>query len=178
MSDTEDIYHTVFCEMSDFQFGVYEKIRKAEDESEKNKRKNEGRNKGKANDDVLTMPSTYRIFSRACNFAFPDEIGRPRPDKIEVLDSYQDEIDMELLQMKNDKEFDDDRVEDDDDDQNEGITEGLVRRKTEKNKQLDIANGNYQSRIIESMEKLRTTEYLSPSGLNFFLKKFFKSKIY
>jgi hypothetical protein len=173
MSDTEDIFHIVTCEMSDFQFGVYEKIRKAEDESEKNKRKNEGRNKGK--EDVLTIPSTYRIFSRACcNFAFPDEIGRPRPDKLEIVDAEQNEEDMMLLQMKNDKEFDDDRVEDDDDDQNENIHEGLLRRKLDKNKQLDVANDNYQKRINESMEKLRTTDYLSLTGLETLSPKFLK----
>jgi hypothetical protein len=175
MSSTENIYHVVLCEMSDYQFGVYEKIRQAEDESEKKKRRNEGRHKGNAADDLSTIPSTYRIFSRACcNFAFPDEIGRPRPDKLEVLDPEQDEEDMVLLQMKNDKEFDDDRVDDDDDDQNEGITEGLVRRKMEKNKQLDIANNNYQNRIMESMEKLRTTEYLSSSNLATLSPKFSK----
>ena len=43
--------------MSNFQFGVYEKIRKAEEDSEKNKRKNGARNKGKSNEDVLTIPS-------------------------------------------------------------------------------------------------------------------------
>lgn len=173
MSSTDDIYHVVPCEMSDFQFGVYEKIRKAEDESEKNKRKNEGRNKGKANEDLSTIPSTYRIFSRACcNFAFPDEVGRPRPDKIEVPE--QDTDDMEILQMKNYNEFDDDRVEDDDDDQNEGITEGLIRRKMDKNNELDVANSNYQKRIIESMEKLRTTDYLTSSGLATFSPKFRK----
>ena len=175
MSDTGKIYHIVLCEMSDFQFGVYEKIRKAEDESEKNKRKNGLMNKGKNGEDILNIPSTYRIFSRACcNFAFPDEIGRPRPDKLEKGDDEQDDDDMELLQMKNDKEFDDDREEDDDDDQNEGNIEGLVRRKMVKNKQFDLSNENYHNRIIESMNKLRNKEYLTSSGLSIFSPKFSK----
>jgi Type III restriction enzyme, res subunit len=175
MSDTGNIYHIVLCEMSDFQFGVYEKIRKAEDESEKNKRKNAGLNKGKKDEDILTIPSTYRIFSRACcNFAFPDEIGRPRPDKLEIGDEQQDEQDMELLQMKNDKEFDDDREDDDDDDQNEDNVEGLVRRKMMKGKQLDVSSDHYQKRIIDSMEKLRSVEYLSSSGLSTLSPKFSK----
>ena len=175
MSDTGNIYHVILCEMSDFQFGVYEKIRKAEDESEKNKRKNTALNKGKNGEDVLTIPSTYRIFSRACcNFAFPDEIGRPRPDKLEKGDDEQDDDDMELLQMKNDKEFDDDREDDDDDDQNENNVEGLVRRKMIKNKQFDVTQEHYQDRIVESMKKLRDNEYLTITGLAVFSPKFSK----
>lgn len=165
MSENENIYHIVSCEMSDFQFGVYEQIRKKEDESEKKSRKNKGRNKGNDSDDTQSMPSTYRIFSRACcNFSFPDEIERPRPDKLDIGDD-QNEDEMILIQMKNDREFDDDRAEDDDDDQNESTDEGLIRRKLEKNKQLDVSNENYQDRIIGSMEKLRKTEYLTSTGL-------------
>lgn len=71
-------YHIVKSEMSDYQFSAYEKIRKEESDAEikKNKQK---RMKGK-DGDMYQMSSSYRIFSRAaCNFAFPDPPGRPRP---------------------------------------------------------------------------------------------------
>jgi hypothetical protein len=70
-------YHIVKSEMSDYQFSVYEKIRKEESDAEikKNKQK-----RMKGNDDMFQVSSSYRIFSRAaCNFAFPDPPGRPRP---------------------------------------------------------------------------------------------------
>lgn len=70
-------YHIVKSEMSEYQFSVYEKIRKEESDAEikKNKQK-----RMKGNDDMFQVSSSYRIFSRAaCNFAFPDPPGRPRP---------------------------------------------------------------------------------------------------
>ena len=70
-------YHIVKSEMSDYQFSVYEKIRKEESDAEikKNKQK-----RMKGNDDMFQVSSSYRIFSRAaCTFAFPDPPGRPRP---------------------------------------------------------------------------------------------------
>ena len=170
MSESGNIFHIIKCEMSDYQFGVYEKIRKAEDDNEKSKRKNK-QQKGKNGEELFTIPSTYRIFSRACcNFAFPDEIPRPKPDNIQG----DNDEDAELIQMKNDKEFDDDREDDDDDDQNEGHSEGQFRRKIAKTKQLAVSNTNYQTRISEAMEKLNSTNYLSTSELLKYSPKFSK----
>jgi len=76
-----DTYHIIICEMSDFQFGVYSKIRKQERDQEKQMKKNAKKAKGV--DDLYDVSSTYRIFSRACcNFAFPDEQPRPLPDRV------------------------------------------------------------------------------------------------
>ena len=76
-----ETYHTVMCEMSDFQFGVYEKIRKQERDQEKQMKKN--KKKAKDVGEIYDIASTYRIFSRACcNFAFPNEQPRPLPDRV------------------------------------------------------------------------------------------------
>lgn len=124
MSETDNIFHVVKCEMSDYQFGVYEEIRKAEDDNEKSKRKKK-QSKGKNGEELFTIPSTYRIFSRACcNFAFPDEVPRPKPDSIEA----DNDEDVELIRMKNDKEFDDDREDDDDDDQKKVAKDNFVEK--------------------------------------------------
>jgi len=75
-------FHIVKTEMSDYQFGLYEKVRKEEAEQEKNSRKNALKNKG--DDELYKFSSTYRIFSRAlCNFAFPPDVERPMPSKKE-----------------------------------------------------------------------------------------------
>ena len=81
-----NIYHIEKIEMSDHQFAEYVKIRKIEIEEEKKsktqKQKQARSEQAGQNDDVFTMSSTYRIFSRACcNFAFPNGLNRPLPDK-------------------------------------------------------------------------------------------------
>jgi hypothetical protein len=80
------IYHIEKIEMSDHQFSEYVKIRKIEIDEEKKSKKNKQKQaraeEAGKNDDVFTMSSTYRIFSRACcNFAFPTGLNRPLPDK-------------------------------------------------------------------------------------------------
>ena len=86
-------YHIEYIEMSDYQFSIYEKIRKEEAESEKLKRKNK-KKEAQGEQNLFEIPSTYRIFSRAaCNFAFPTPPGRPMPDKNNSNDSEVNEID-------------------------------------------------------------------------------------
>jgi chemotaxis protein histidine kinase CheA len=109
-----ETYHTVVCEMSDFQFGVYEKIRKQERDQEKQMKKN----KKKVQDvgELYEIASTYRIFSRACcNFAFPDEQPRPLPDRI--MDAKTSEDDYNALtheeRKKTDEYIDDAELADD-----------------------------------------------------------------
>lgn len=69
--------HVVSCEMSEYQFTLYEKIRK--DEADKEKRMRLRKKKAKP-EDLSSLASSYRIFSRSCcNFAFPDPPGRPVP---------------------------------------------------------------------------------------------------
>jgi len=64
--------------MSNYQFGLYEKIRKVEADIERNAKKQ--RRKQQNEENVYNISSTYRIFSRAaCNFVFPESIERPVP---------------------------------------------------------------------------------------------------
>ena len=68
--------------MSDYQFENYSKIRKDERDKEKRSKKNAKRAKPAAGEDIYTISSTYRIFSRACcNFVFPKPPGRPMPER-------------------------------------------------------------------------------------------------
>ena len=79
-TDNGDNYHVVYNEMSDHQFGIYTKIRKEEADREKAAKKQ--RRKQQNKEELFSISSTYRIFSRAaCNFVFPDEIERPIPTK-------------------------------------------------------------------------------------------------
>lgn len=76
-TETGEIYHIEKVEMSSHQFGMYEKIRKQEADREKSAKKAARK---AAADELFTMSSTYRIFSRAaCNFTFPSAIERPIP---------------------------------------------------------------------------------------------------
>ena len=74
-----DNYHVVKSTMTDYQFGLYEKIRKEEADRESAAKKH--RRKAQNNtEDAYNISSTYRIFSRAaCNFVFPEGIERPIP---------------------------------------------------------------------------------------------------
>lgn len=97
--DPEMNFHVIEAEMSDYQFGIYSRIRDIERNRESQMKKNAKRGgpaKGKKAgaegaggagvgtlyDDVS---STYRIFSRAfCNFVFPKGIHRPLPGDTEI----------------------------------------------------------------------------------------------
>lgn len=85
-TESGDNYHIVKTEMTPYQFGVYSKIRKVEADREKNAKTQA--QKKPVDDELFTISSTYRIFSRAaCNFVFPEEIERPIPNgKSEKID--------------------------------------------------------------------------------------------
>ena len=99
--DPEMNFHVIESEMSDYQFGIYSRIRDIERNRESQMKKNAKRGgpaKGKkagaqgaagAGAGVGTLyddvSSTYRIFSRAfCNFVFPKGIHRPLPGDTEI----------------------------------------------------------------------------------------------
>ena len=84
----------IYCNMSDYQYSIYQELRSIEIKKDKNikKRKKLGIKS------IYDVSSTYRTFTRsACNFVFPEEVKRPVKE-IEV----------------NEEDIDDD--EDDDDD--------------------------------------------------------------
>lgn len=76
-TESGDIYFVEKTEMSLHQFGEYVVIRKEEADREKTAKK---QRRKQTEDELFTISSTYRIFSRACcNFAFPPTIQRPMP---------------------------------------------------------------------------------------------------
>jgi hypothetical protein len=154
-TDDGNIIHIVASEMSDYQFSVYEKIRKEEHENEKKAKRNSKKQTEK--EDMYQMSSTYRIFSRACcNYAFPSPPGRPMPDKKGEKDISETDIDAvnaDLLQ-------DVDEYADIDD---------AEEMKNDENIQVD-----YQKRIQLALQYLKdhATDCLLPDGLKQYSPKF------
>ena len=136
-TDKGDNYHIVYNEMTDHQFGVYTKIRKEEADREKAAKTH--RKKQQDKEDLFSISSTYRIFSRAaCNFVFPDEIERPIPTKnIDKMD----ENDMDALPKDSIQESDPYANVDDE------IDEGSK-----------IDTENYAKRIENALSKLNTID--------------------
>jgi len=99
-----DVYHVIKCEMSQHQYGIYEKIRKEEADKEKKNKTQIAKQPNNANakqkntekqnaEELFNISSTYRIFSRACcNFAFPEGIDRPLPTPKSDIDADNSEI--------------------------------------------------------------------------------------
>ena len=93
----------VFVEMSDLQAKQYQKARNEEIEKNKKMKKKIGK-------DMDKLKSSYRIFSRmACTFAFPEEIGSPYEDAMEILEKAEKEneladgMDMNYFNEENEK---------------------------------------------------------------------------
>jgi hypothetical protein len=155
-----DVMHIIKCEMTPYQFGVYEKIRKIEADQDK-----KNRNRGKAND-LFTISSTYRIFSRsACNFAFPPSIERPLPDK--KGKTVITENDFNATPMAERQNTD---VYLDEEDVEEEAEEGEEEE-----------NISYQKRIDNALAQLeynptspRETEYVTKNSLEIYSPKFVK----
>ena len=136
-TENGDNYHVVYNEMTDHQFSIYTKIRKEEADREKSAKKQ--RRNQKNQDDLFSISSTYRIFSRAaCNFVFPDEIERPIPNKnIEKMN----ENDMDIVPENSIQEADPYSNVDDEQDEDTKI---------------DV--DNYAKRIENALSKLNTID--------------------
>ena len=179
LNEQGGIFHTVRTEMSDYQFGVYEQIRKEEEDKAKaiNKKKRQQAKKG---DDIFQTASTYRIFSRACcNFAFPDPPGRPKPDK-HVAGLADAATDQENDQQDQQEEVDENEFDAvplnlrtlGDDYATEEDTEKFAE--ADQGKQID-----YQQRIGRALKHLeynpdspREQEFLTPEALETYSPKF------
>ena len=172
-TDKGDIFHIVKCEMTPHQFSVYEQIRKIEAEEEKrNRNKKNKAAKMPESEDIYKISSTYRIFSRsACNFAFPNNIRRPVPDKKEISESDFNAVPINIRKEENDEEFEEEvnekETEVDDDKTNE----------TENEKEKEILT--YQGRIEKALDELkfnpetpREEEYLRKKDLEMYSPKF------
>jgi len=158
-------YHVIYSNMSDYQFGVYQRIRTDEREQEmKNVKK-----KQIIEDSDDKQNSTYRIFSRAaCNFTFPAEQPRPFPDKKDK-DANISADDFDAVSKKIRKQADDYIEEDNDENQDVDGDED------------DVELLNYQKRIENALDFLkynplspRTTEFLTETDLEKYSPKFVK----
>jgi hypothetical protein len=78
----EENYHVVRVPMSTYQADQYARERLYELKAEKTSRMKS------AKDEFAEQPSSYKIFSRLyCNFAMPEELERPKPDRYPVNDT-------------------------------------------------------------------------------------------
>jgi len=175
LNEQGGIFHTVRTEMSEYQFGIYEEIRKEEEDKAKaiNKKKRQQAKKG---DDLFQTASTYRIFSRACcNFAFPDPPGRPKPNK-------------HVAGLVESKEGAEPAQEDIDENEFDAVPLNLrtlgddyaTEEDTEKFAELDQGKQlDYQQRIGHALKYLeynpdspREQEFLTPEALETYSPKF------
>lgn len=77
-----------FVPMSDYQFDIYNKIRKIEKDRELGKKKGRSKIKMKKQGSQLKISSTFRVFSREfSNFVFPPDIMRPIPKSLQKENS-------------------------------------------------------------------------------------------
>ena len=157
-TESGDIYHVVKTEMTPYQFGVYSKIRKVEADREKNAKKQARKKQG---DDLFTISSTYRIFSRAaCNIVFPEGIERPVPNVVE------DKIDENIVDV---------------------VPEELAREvdvysniDDEPNEITEVDQNNYAKRIETALTQISEVDpdttrskYLTPDNLQHISPKFY-----
>lgn len=171
-----NIFHMIKCEMSQHQYGIYEKIRKKEADEEERLLKR--RRNAKAGDEEEMNP-TFRIFSRsACNFAFPEGIERPLPDKTDkkkmISENDFNAVPLEVRRNA-DENFDDEEVDAGDEAVDE---EGEAEEKADTEKP-DTKMLNYQTRINKALEQLkvnpekpREKEYLTKTHLGQYSPKF------
>ena len=147
-----DIYHIEKTEMTDYQFLLYEKIRKEESDKESRSRK-AMQMKRPENNEMYTMSSSYRVFSRsACNFTFPEAIDRPlRKISKEELD----ERDLDMVE----------KVDEENQEEEEQVDNKEIEDYTKK---LEMALKSLNVNKEGTNEK----EYLSESALKKYSPKF------
>ena len=166
----EKDFKIVKVEISDYQFGVYEKARVEERKLES---KNKKKKKTKVDNNMFDEDgaSTYRIFSRAfCNFVFPKEINRPIPKDVKndlqeniklALSKGLDEDSLDAVQAEEKIENIDGRYEKDDLD--------AVKSDIKAN-----SDSNYPDQIANALRMLEanTGTYLTEDALETYSPKF------
>ena len=146
-----DIYHIEKTEMTDHQFSLYEKIRKVESDKE-SKTKKMARMKKPGDDDMFTISSTYRIFSRAaCNFTFPPGIERPIPNLKEDQETSEDILDVVSKNSTENKEI---TLENEGEDNNldENEEEKYTKRIENALDALNVENDNNEKLYLSKKE--------------------------
>ena len=149
-SKTEEDFHVLTIPMSDFQFKLYEKVRRDERDQARSQR-----NK----DDMFEASSSYRIFSRLyCNFTM---INRPMPISKKQTTDNADETNLDKI-MKNAKKLDTLDVSDN----NEG--------EIEIEDIFDLEDNTYKDRIDAAIENISNNadDYLTESKLEIYSPKY------
>ena len=157
LNEEGNIYHIESIDMSEHQFGIYEKIRLDELDHDKTLKKIK---KKLTTDEIFKISSTYRIYSRSsCNFTFPGEIQRPMPKDTKMIeDIYKSE---ELNDTKTDEINEDEETE----------------LNTEKeNLSKSDAMKQYKDLIKTTIEQLKdkSKDIFSPSSLLMYSPKYAK----
>lgn len=170
-----DTYHVIKCEMTQHQYGIYEKIRKEEADREKTAKKNRIKNLQKKDaEELFNISSTYRIFSRACcNFAFPSGIYRPLPNpkKSEGEQSEEiNELDFDAVPKELRQEVDVYSVTEEQEDIDSVTPSGVDQDELNYEKRIEKAMADLSKKI----ENTDQSEYLSKDALATYSPKFAK----
>ena len=164
IKDKENIFHEVRCEMSDYQFEAYAKIRKTELDKEKKQKTLRGLNKQINNGELFNTTSTYRVFSRCCcNFAFPTPPGRPIPvgGKIKENEDVIDEADIDEEERDEDDDPDDvnDPKKKENMDYNKKIVEALGFLRENRSTVFTQENlAIYSPKMLEMLRRLKNPQ--------------------
>ena len=146
--------------MSSYQFVIYEAARA--DERSQDKRNAKKMAKKKPGDDLFgDSSSTYRIFSRAfCNYVFPEEIGRPMPQKDQkIKDFVENKADEDILDIVK---------------LDEKMANVDGKYEADDISKLEDKDSSYENRIVSALEALKNNskKYLSPEALERYGPKF------
>ena len=179
---TDESFHEVYIEMSDYQLNIYEKARVQErniEETSAEKRAQQTAKPGAKQDLYDDVASTYRIFSRQfCNFVFPESIKRPMPKQEDTIETALNNLDMaenkeeginaEVLEDIFDNKNIKDKIKDED---NSIEEEDLPNIQENANK---LTDEDYQSRILKALKFLESnsSEYLSENALQTYSPKY------
>ena len=162
IKDGEHIFHEIRVPMSDYQFEAYAKVRKVELDKEKKQKTIRGLQKKVNNEELFSMNSSYRVFSRCCcNFAFPSPPGRPIPvgGKIKENEDIQevDEASIEDRTPVDHAEFAEEQ--DEDDSYSKKISEALAFLRANKATVFSQKNlSQYSPKMLEILKRLKNPQ--------------------
>ena len=197
-SESGEIIHVENIPMSQYQFGVYEKVREDEAVQEKKSRQAQQQQEFKAQnpEELFQISSTYKIASRnACNFVFPNPPGRPsnaknvKDDNEEQDDEPEEEVEGikkkgrkvmkggEDSQEEEEKEKDNFEVEGEEEEMEDVSTAIVEKAMQEPEEKVNMEyTGNYKKDLLQALSilKLNEKEYLTPNGLKIYSPKFLR----
>ena len=202
-SESGEVIHVENIPMSQYQFGVYEKIREEEAVQEKKTKQAQQQQEFKAQnaEDLFQISSTYKIASRnACNFVFPNPPGRPsnaknvKEDNEEQDDEPEEEVEaikkkgrkvMKGGEDSQEKEEEEKENEENDNFEVEGeqkemedVSTVIVEKAIQESEETTNMEytGNYKKDLLQALSilKLNEKEYLTPKGLQIYSPKFLR----